>query len=75
MTPPVARTAARVQVALAAGTFPTVLILGIFVTPFDWELAFILGLAAMSAAMFLSALFVPIAGLVLSWMGIGRGRE
>ncbi len=75
MTPPVARFAARVQVGIAVGTLPAAIGTGVLIAPFDWQTAFFVAIYIMVSAIFLSALFVPIAGLVVSWMGFGKGSK
>ena len=75
MTPPVADFAARVQVGIAVGiavgTFPPAIALGLAIGFFDGPFA-IAATKVTVSAIFLSSLFVPFAGLVISWMGIGK---
>ena len=70
MTPPVANFAARVQVGIAVGAFPVTLGLAA-VGLIDWLFAFYV----MVPAMFLLSMLVPLAGLVISRMGIGKEAE
>ena len=76
MTPPVADFAARVQVGTAVGTavgtFPTAIALGLAIGLFDGQFAVAATINVMVSAMFLSSLFVPLAGLVISRVGIGK---
>ena len=74
MTPRVADFAARVQVGIAVGTFSVTLGLATVVAPFAPGTAHAAALTVMVPAIFLS-LFVPIVGLVISRMGIGKEAE
>ena len=67
MTPPVANFVARVQVGVAIGVCPVTLGLAAL-DLFDWLFA----ITVMVSAFFLSAIFVPFAGLIISRMGIGK---
>ena len=67
MTPPVANFMARVQVGVAVGVCPVTLGLAALDLIY-WPFAF----SMMVSAFFLSTLFVLLAGLVISWMGIGK---
>ena len=74
MTPPVARVAARIQVGILVSTVPVALVAGGFISPFDWRTAAIAAIGVMVSAIFLSALFIPFAGLFISWMGVGKAK-
>ena len=70
MTPPVANFAARVQVVIAVGTFLVVLGLaavGLIYRPFSFTM-----MVPVMLLSFLLSLLIPFAGLVISWMGIGK---
>lgn len=67
MTPSVARVCARVQVLLAVGTFPLALLSFLVSIPFGWETAPIVGVSTLICAGGLSALGIPVIGLVISW--------
>ena len=71
MKPQVARIAARFQVAIAAGTIPVALVVGLASIPFGWEIGAGAAIGVAVAAGFLSSLFIPIAGLVISWCWFG----
>ena len=75
MTPPVADFMARVQVGIAVGTFPVTLGLAAVVSPFDLGTAVAASMGTTISAFFLFTLFVPLAGLVISRMGIGKEVE
>ena len=67
MSPSVARVCARVQVLLAIGTFPLALLSFLVSIPFGWEIAPIVGVSTLVCAGGLSALGIPVIGLVVSW--------
>ena len=70
MTPPVANFMARVQVVIAVGTFLVVLGLaavGLIYRPFAFTM-----MVPVMLLSFLLSLLIPYAGLVISWMGIGK---
>ena len=69
----VARVAARAQVVIAAGTFPAAIVVGSIGTLFfGWEAAAITTVGIVAAAGFTSSLFIPVAGLVISWCWFGE---
>ena len=70
MTPPVANFMARVQVVIIVGTLPVVLGMAA-VGLLDRPSAFTMIIPAMLLS-FLLSMLIPFAGLVISWMGIGK---
>ena len=70
MTPRVANFAARVQVVIIVGTLPVILGL-VAVGLLDRPFAFTKMIPIMLLSILLS-LLIPFAGLVISWMGIGK---
>ncbi len=71
MKPKVARIAARFQVAIAAGTLPVAVVAGLASIPFGWEIGAGVAIGVVAVGGGLSSLFIPIAGLVISWCWFG----
>ena len=71
MTPPVARVAAHIQVGIAFGTVPVAVVAGGLIAPVDVASSVT---SAFILQLFLSSIFIPIAGLVISRMGFGKGE-
>ena len=67
MKPRIARICARIQVFIAAGTLPLALLSFLVNIPFGWETAAIVGIAVIGFGAGISALGIPIVGLVISW--------
>lgn len=67
MKPRIARICARIQVFIAAGTVPLALLVFLVSIPFGWETAAIAGIASLGCGAGISALGIPIFGLVISW--------
>ena len=72
MKPKVARIAAYTQVAILAGAIPTAIVAGIVGAFFDWEIGAIAAIGTIAFAGGVSALFIPVAGLVVSWCWFGE---
>ena len=67
MKPRIARVCAYIQVLFAVSTFPLSLLAFLVGIPFGWETAAISGVSSLVCAGGLSALGVPVIGLVISW--------
>ena len=74
MTPRIARICARFQVLLAVGTFPLALLCFLVSIPFGWQIAPIVGVSTLICAGGLSALGIPVIGLIISWAWPERFR-
>ena len=74
MTPRIARICAHIQVLLAISTFPLSLLSFLAGIPFGWETAAISGVSALVCAGGLSALGIPVIGLIISWAWPERFR-
>ena len=67
MKPGIARVAAYVQVAIAAGAAPTAVVAFLIALPFGWEMSAISSISVLIAAGGLSSLLIPLAGILISW--------
>ena len=67
MTPRIARVCARIQVLMAAGTVPAAALAFLVGIPFGWEIAGIAGISTLGVGAGISALGVPMMGLIVSW--------
>ena len=67
MKPRVARACARIQVFLAAATVPLALLFFLIGIPFGWDAAAFAGIAGLGFGAGISALGIPIVGLIISW--------
>lgn len=75
MTPRIARICAHIQVALAVGTLPVAVLAFFFGIPFGWETAGIAGISTLGIGAGISALGVPIFGIVVSWAWPQRNAD
>ena len=67
MKPRVARICGRIQVCIATGVVPASLIAFLVSIPFGWNTAAIVGLSTLGCGAGVSALGMPVFGLVVSW--------
>ena len=65
--PRIARICGRIQVCIAAGILPLSVLAFLIGIPFGWETAAIAGLSTLGCGAGISALGIPLFGLVVSW--------